>query len=605
MTGNTPVDSGAAPDQQLLPVASTRDTRIAALRLLRRSPMRLVLTVATLLAASASSLAMPAILGLMVNIVIDADAATAGDAVEDLLWSAAALVAAATAGAALGYLGTVLLVGLAETALADLREDVMVVALSLPLADLERAGTGDVVSRVSTDVEVVKEAVGGVLPAFTSAAFTIVLTVTAMGVLDWRFAVAAMLPLPIQLLTARWFVQRSGPIYAAQRSTEALRAQHLLETVDGAGTALALGIERERAELVERSSLRAVGMSIRAMELVTRFYNRLNGAELLGLSAVLAVGFFLVDAGAATVGAATAAALYFHRLFDPIGVVLSEIDELAKAGAGLARLFGVTQVARPAHRIPDLDPVVTAGAGAGSVELREVSYRYGDGRRALDRVTLTVRRGEHVALVGASGAGKTTVARLVAGILAAESGSVLVGGDDVAGLPIGALRDRLALVSQEPWAFLGTLGDDLRLADAAASEPALWAALDLVGADWARRLPDGLATETGAGGAPLAVGQVQQLALARLVLRDVPIVVLDEATAEAGTADAEVLDRAAARAIRGRTAISVAHRLSQAALADRVVVLEGGRIVEQGRHADLVDTDGTYARLWAAWAAHR
>ena len=580
--------------------------------MLRRSPLRLSLLVLVLLAASASTLALPAILGLMVDTVIDAGQAGGldGDAVTELLWATGALVTAAAIGAGLGSFGTVLLVGVAENALAELREEVMVVALGLPQAELERAGTGDVVSRVSTDVEVVKEAVSGVLPAFTSAAFTIVLTVTAMGVLDWRFAVAALLPLPIQLLTSRWFVLRSGPVYRAQRATEAERAQHLLETVDGAGTALALGIERERADLVERSSLRAAGKSIEAMVLVTRFYNRLNAAELVGLSAVLAVGFFLVGSGASTVGAATAAALYFHRLFDPIGVVLSEVDELAKAGAGLARLFGVTQLAGRSAAGPagSSRPVVggpEAVNGNYLIELRDVSYRYGDGRPALDSVSLTVRPGEHVALVGASGAGKSTVARLVAGILQPTSGAVVVGGTAPGRFHPTPVTSRLALVSQEPWAFLGTLRDDLRLARPAADDERLWSALDLVGAQWARQLPDGLATRIGAGGRRLSAGQVQQLALARVVLRDVPIVVLDEATAEAGTVDAEILDLAAARTIAGRTAISVAHRLSQAAIADRIIVLDGGRIVEQGRHGDLVDAGGSYAAAWAAWAAHR
>jgi len=609
--------SGVGDGAGLLPVATGKETRIAALRLLGRSPGRLSGTVIALLIAAASTLALPALLGLMIDAVIDAAPVT------DLLWLAGGLVAAAVVGAVVGYVGTLLLVGLAESALADLREEVMDVGLGLPLADLERAGTGDVVSRVSTDVEVVKEAVSGVLPAFTSAAFTIVLTVTAMGVLDWRFAVAALLPLPLQLLTSRWFVRRSGPIYRAQRAAEAQRAQHVLETVDGADTARALGIEDQRAGLVEDSSLRAAGMSIDAMVLVTRFYNRLNGAELIGLSAVLAVGFLLVGSGAATVGAAAAAALYFHRLFDPIGVVLSEIDELAKAGAGLARLFGVTQLRpraaaqegspdtrtdRRVRTVPPPGGTMSAEANSahsGSIELRDLTYRYGTGRYALSGVDLSIRPGELVALVGASGAGKTTLARLVAAILQPTSGVVLLGGSQPSQLGPAGVRDRLVLVSQEPWAFLGTLADDLRLADPGASDDMLWRALDLVGADWAHGLPWGLDTEIGAGGTRLSPGRIQQLALARVVLRDAPIVVLDEATAEAGTADAAMLDEAARRAIAGRTAISVAHRLSQAAIADRVIVLVDGRIVEQGSHDDLVAAGQAYSRLWAAWTAHR
>ena len=197
------------------------------------------------------------------------------------------------------------------------------------------------------------------------------------------------------------------------------------------------------------------------------------------------------------------------------------------------------------------------------------------------------------------------MARLIAGVLQPSSGAVLLGGTDLAALPHASVRDRLALVSQEPWVFNGSLADDLRLAGPTADDEKLWQALDLVDATWARELPDGLATQVGSSGEARSPGQVQQVALARVVLRNVPVVVLDEATAEAGTADAAVLDRAARQVATGRTTVSVAHRLSQAAVADRIVVLDGGRIVEQGSHDELLGVGGGYARLWAAWDAHR
>lgn len=209
-------------------------------------------------------------------------------------------------------------------------------------------------------------------------------------------------------------------------------------------------------------------------------------------------------------------------------------------------------------------------------------------------------------MVGPSGAGKTTLGALVAGIHRPSTGAVLLGGVDVTELDPDSLRRQVGLVTQEVHVFAGTLADDLRLAAPGAGDDDLVAALATVGAlGWVQALPDGLATIVGEGGRSLTVTQAQQVALARLVLADPPVAVLDEATAEAGSAGARVLEAAADAALAGRTALVIAHRLTQAAAADRILVLDKGHAVEAGTHDQLVATGGVYAGLWAAWTGAR
>ena len=573
----------------ILPIATPRETRKAMWRLLAQRPGRLALTILVLLAASCCGLAAPAILGVMVNI-----AASGGD-VMSLLWLAIGLLAAGGLGALLGILGQNLLARICEEALAGLREEVFAAAIRKPLAQLEKAGIGDVVARVSGDVEAVSEAISGVLPAFTSAAFTIGVTLLGLGVIDWRFAVAVLIAAPLQVFTLRWFLKRTAPIYRTVRITEANRTEQIIETVHGSPSVLALGLGPHHAGLVAAASHENIGHSLRGVGFLTRFYNRLNLAELIGLSAVLAVGFWLHAEGAVTIGAATAAALYFYRLFDPIGLVLGQFDELQKAAAGLGRMFGLTMSAGS-----PTTPGTSASADSG-IMVENVTFAYPGQRPALQEVSLTVRPGERVAIVGTSGAGKTTLAKIIMGLEHPETGTVRVGGLDSVRSATEDLHSRIAMVSQEVHVFSGTLAEDLRLAKEDASTEELSHALQAVGATWVEALDDGLETSVGAGGHQLTPEQAQQLALARLMLKDPPIAVLDEATAEAGTGSAVLLDRAAEAALAGRTSVVIAHRLSQAASADTVVVMDHGRIIESGPHQQLLATGGRYATLWDAW----
>ncbi|MEU5326871.1 ABC transporter ATP-binding protein [Streptomyces parvus] len=619
MTPPTPPSPTADDSAELLPVATPTRTR-AALRMLIRPDRGLALTgLGILVAATAVGLLVQPLLGRIVDIVAD------GRPAGDLTLPVVLLVAVAVVQGLTTTLGLTRIARLGETVLARLRERFVERALNLPADRLERAGAGDLTARVTGDVARVAEAVRSALPEMARSVLAILLTLGALALLDVRFLLAALLAVPVQLLTARWYVRRALTLYADQRVANGAQQQQLLETIGGAATVRGHRLEEQHTERSAGRSRKAVDLTMRSVNLVLGFYGRLHIAEYIGLAAVLIAGFWLVRDGAVSIGTATAAALYFHSLFGPVNAALVLLDDAQSAAAGLARLVGVTDLAEqpePADGTPEVgkpeaadgkaaDGKPEAGKAAptsvprqrtasseAAVAAHEVSHAYGPGRPVLHGVSLTLKAGEHVALVGTSGAGKSTLARIVAGVQRPTTGTVTA--------PASTGETSVVLVTQEVHVFTGTLAEDLRLARPDATEADLRTALSTVHAlDWAETLPDGLATVVGEGGHRLDPARAQQLALARLVLADPALAVLDEATAEAGSAGARVLERSAEAALAGRTALVVAHRLTQAVAADRVVVLEAGRVVESGPHDELRDADGPYAALWRAWSGSR
>ncbi|WP_067497199.1 ABC transporter ATP-binding protein [Actinoplanes sp. TFC3] len=526
------------------------------------------------------------VLGLLVDRVREGAGAHA------IIPIALVIVASALVGGAATGLSTYLIGRLGARLLADLRESTVSTALRLPALVLDRSGRGDLLSRVGADIAAIGKAVTDVLPQVISALLLGVLSLAAMTGIDWRLGLAGVIAVPLYVLGLRWYLPRSAPRYASERAAIAERSQLLVESMQGLRTVHAYRLEERHRREIDTVSAKARDISVDVFTLFTRFVGRVNRAEFAGLAAILVVGFLLVRNGSVTVGETSAAALLFHRLFNPVSMLLFTFDEVQNAGASLGRLVGVLRMPVPADQ--------SRPADGAALSLDKVCFSYDGVTPVLRDVTLRVEPGERVALVGSTGAGKTTAALIAAGILRPASGSACV-----ASVPVTEVPERtVAIVSQETHVFAGPLIEDLRLARPGASVTEVSAALAKVGAlEWASALPEGLGTEVGDGGQELTAAQAQQLALARLVLLDPVVAVLDEATAEAGSAGARALEDSAAAALQGRTALVVAHRLTQAAAADRVIVLEHGSIVESGSHEELVAAGGRYADLWSAWSA--
>lgn len=578
----------------LLPIAGGKRIRSALAELLRPYRSRATAALITLVAGAAVSLLTAPLLGRIVDLV------ASGQPADAVTGPVLVLVGVALGQGLLAVLGITLVARVGESMLAELRERFIDRALGLPLERIEEAGSGDLTSRVTADVAQVGEAVRSAVPEFARAALMILLTLVGLAVLDWRFMIAAMLAIPVQAWTARWYLKRSTSLYAQERVVQGAQQQQLLDTVGGAATVRAFGLAEQHAAQVKLRSDEVVDLATRVMRMQTSFFGRLNLAEYIGVAAVLSAGFLLVRSGSASIGTASAAALYFINLFGPINQVLFLLDTAQAAAASLARIVGVADL--PAEQQPD-HPVHPADS---SIHTKGLGHAYVDGHNVLADVDIDIAAGSTVALVGASGAGKTTLAKLVAGVHRPTRGRVDIGGAALDEQGPAVVRSTVALITQEVHVFAGPLAADLRLAKPDATDAELRDALAAVDAlGWAEALSDGLDTVVGAGGHSLTVVQAQQLALARLVLADPPVAILDEATAEAGSSGARVLEAAARRATEGRTGLMVAHRLTQAAGADTVVVLDAGRVVEHGTHNELVAAGGRYAELWAAWSDTR
>ena len=516
------------------------------------------------------------------------------------------MVLAAVLGAAATGVGYVLLVGAVDRMLAALRERVVDRAVRLPLDRIERVGSGDVVARTADDVTMLTQNLNETLPMLTGALFAVVVTMFGMAALDWRLLAVLLMLLPVYALGIRMYRRLAPDMYSRERAHRGRRAAEMLAALRGLGAVRAFGMQERRRALIAEQSWAVVRLAVAIRIVNNRLFGRANAAEWLGMTLLLGVGFLLVRGGDLTVGAVTAATLYFLRLFGPIGSLLLVIDPLSSAAASLRRIVGVLEYADDDRSQTSSDgPAVADSHRRVDVEVRGVRCAYGE-HEVLHGVDLTLPAGTTTAVVGMSGAGKSTLAAVIAGARPATAGTVRVGGVDADGMTESDRARTVALVTQEVHVFAGTLRDDVAIADPSADDDRVREALAAVGADeWVDALSAGVETIVGAQGVALTPVQEQQLALARVVLLDPPVVILDEATAEAGSAGASALEVAADRVVRGRTALVVAHRLSQAARADRVVLMRDGAIVEAGTHADLLAAGGEYADLWRSWSRGR
>lgn len=572
-----------------LPIADGRAVRAYVGALARRHPKMLYGALALHVSAALAGLAAPRLLGGLVESVEQGTTAHHVDTIIALL--AGFLVVQTVLTRFARYLSQVL----GEQVLAELREDFVDNTLALPVGVVEDAGSGDLLTRTSRDVDQLGWSVRMALPEWTIAVITAVVTFVAALSVGWWVAVPCLLGAPPLVIGLRWYLKRAKDGYLRESASYSQINATLTETVEGARTVEALGLGPRRIAASDDDIAASYRAERYTLHLRTVFFPSMEISYLVPTVLTLLFGGYLYTQGEVSLGAVTTATLYVQMLIDPVDRIVSILDELQLGAASLARLLGVAQV-------PDDREVSGREPDGEHLEAEDVRFSYVEGRDVLHGVDLDVGVGERIAMVGPSGAGKSTLGRLLAGIHPPRTGSVTVGGVGLVELPLGDLRGHVALVTQEHHVFVGTLRDNLVLARPGSSDDDVRAALDAVDAlDWVDALDDGLDTEVGSGGRSVTAAQAQQVALARLVLADPHTLVLDEATSLIDPRAARHLERSLAAVLEGRTVIAIAHRLFSAHDADRVAVVEDGRIAELGSHDELVAAGRSYAALWDSW----
>ncbi|MEY9929917.1 ABC-type multidrug transport system fused ATPase/permease subunit [Catenulispora sp. GP43] len=584
-----PASAAQASGREALPVATYPEVRQYAAQVARSRGRDLILTVGLFALAAVAGLFGPRLLGALID---DVQHGTTGGHVDTIVGLIALFLIVQTvltryAKLAAGKFG--------EGVLAELRENFVARVLELPLSVVERAGSGDLLSRSSRDVDMLSMAARYAVPTTLVAIVTVLLTMGALALVSPWAVLPLLVIVPPIAVVFRWYMKRAPEGYLAESARYADLTDGLAETVDGARTVEALGLQQHRIRRTDEDIRHQFAAERYTLRLRCVFWPTTESCYIVPVALTLLLGGLGYVHGWFSLGQVTAATLYMQQIMGPIDDMLAWADQLQVGGASLARLLGVAGV--PADRQASGDQPV-----GEDLRATDVRYSYIPGREVLHGVDLTLHAGERLAMVGPSGAGKSTLGRLLAGIHGPTGGSVAVGGVPLVELPLGDLRGQVALVNQEHHVFAGTVRENVVLPRPQASEEQVRDALAAVDAlSWVDALPEGMQTAIGAEGHTLSPAQAQQLALARLVLADPHTLVLDEATSLIDSRAARHLERSLAAVLEGRTVIAIAHRLHTAHDADRVAVVEDGVIAELGSHEDLVATGGAYAGLWDSW----
>ena len=576
------------------------------LGLLRPYRRRLILMFVALLLETGAALAPPYLLGKAIDSGI-----RAGD-VAALDWIVGAFVFATVLYAVATYWETYLVGWIGTRALQDLRERIFSHLQSMSIGFFTRRSPGVLISRMTNDVEALNQLVTSGFVTIFSSTLTLVGVVGIMLALDVKLALITFVTFPLLAVASVVFRIVSAGTYRATRERIAAVTAYLQETLSGVRVVRSFGQERRHQTQMTALNEENRDVNMKTVYLNASYFPAVEMLAAVGTAVILLYGGSQAVNGAIEVGVVVAFVGYLTRFFEPI----QELSQLYTTyQQGMAALDKIFDLLDTAPDMVDAPGAIDPGTLRGEIALDGVWFSYAeqtatedgaapdDDLWALRDVDLHVPPGQTLALVGATGAGKSTFAKLVARFYDPQKGTVRVDGNDLRGVQQRALRRQLGIVPQEGFLFSGSVRENVAFGRPDASEEEIEAAIAAVGAtDFVAKLPQGLETEVGERGIQLSAGQRQLVAFARALLAEPRILILDEATSNVDVRTEKTIERGLERLLHGRTAIVIAHRLSTIRRAGKIVVLENGQIAEQGTHDDLINANGPYAKLYGAWS---
>ena len=516
--------------------------------------------------------------------------------VPGLLWTMLILLGVYVAGT-LATLGQIRQVGgVGQRVLASLRERIFDRLLRLPLRYFDRRPVGDLMSRVTNDVDTLNQLLSQGFTQLLGSFFSLIGIVVAMLLLDWRLALVCFTIIPVMLLVNVYFARRARLAFRTTRETVGDVTAGLQEEITGVREAQAFNrTEANIARFRERNAANRTA-NVQAVAITSAFAPAIDVLSTLATAVVIGYGGYLVVTGTLSVGLLAAFLIYVQQFFRPIQLASQVYTQAQAALAGGERIYNILD---EDPEPPDPPGMPSLGTIEGHIEFEGVTFGYEPGRPVIHDVSFEIEPGQTVALVGPTGAGKTTIANLVPRFYEATGGSVRVDGRDVREVKRESLREGIATVLQEPFLFSGTVAENIGYGRQDAMREEVKAAARVASAhDFVSELPDGYDTVLGGGGGNLSQGQRQLLSFARAVLANPRILILDEATSNIDTRTEALIQRALGTLLEGRTSIVIAHRLSTIRTADLILVVADGRIAERGTHAELLEKGGLYADLY-------
>jgi ATP-binding cassette, subfamily B, bacterial len=487
-----------------------------------------------------------------------------------------------------------------EPFLRDVRNRVFRHLMSLDLGYFEREQTGRLVARLTSDVDAMQDLVQIGLAQFAQNIFLFVGAVVVILVLSWQLALCTLVVVPPVVFASRWFRRESSRAFLEVRDRIGHNLATLQEGLAGVRVVQAFGRERAFARRFRETNEAQYDANLETVRIGTRYFPFIEFCGVAGTALIIGVGGFFADQRIVTVGTVAAFVLYLNSLFEPVQQLSQLYNTLQQAGAAMKKLVGLLDtVPRIAERPGAVDLAAT-----GALDVDDVSFRYGDGPLVLRHVSVSVGAGERLALVGPTGAGKSTLAKLMSRFYDPAEGSVCFGGVPLTDVTLASLRERIIVVPQEGFLFAGTILDNVRVGSPRATDDDVEAALGALGIlDRFRALPAGLDTEVRERGSRLSAGERQLVSLARAALADPALLILDEATSNLDPGTEHAVEAALEVLTDRRSVVVVAHRLSTASRADRIAVVDHGQLQEIGSHQELIGREGRYASLWASWTA--